>query len=293
MEPLPETLAGRAFSVREADAEGVPVTRLRRVGLVTPYRGVRAPVGQLTDLESLCRAYVERMPGGQYFSHLTAARLRGLWVPTRFQLGEHLHVSVTDTARAPRIPGVIGHHVDPDRADWSMLRGLPVASPLEAARMLAPMLDIEALVVLLDSLRRRQGRLVSEGQLLYLLAKHGGQRGVRKLRAAYELSRAGVDSPMETKLRRGVVRCGLPEPEVNAVISKPGHPTRRGDLVWRRWRTVAEYEGDHHQSDRGTYVGDISRFEELAADWSFVRVTREHLSDFPAIAARIRLARRQ
>ncbi|WP_210413804.1 hypothetical protein [Protaetiibacter larvae] len=260
---------------------------------MTPFRGVRAPADGERDLESLCRAYVERMAEDQYFSHLTAARLHGFWLPSRFQLGEPIHVSVTDTARAPRIPGVVGHHVDPDRAAWTWLDGLPVAVPLEAARMLAPALSIEALVVVLDSLRQRSGRLVSEPELLYMLAKHGGQRGVRKLRAAFALSREGSASAKETTLRRGVVRAGLPEPEVNALISRPGEPERYGDLVWRRWRVVAEYEGVQHQSDRGTYVGDITRFEELSPEWSFVRVTKEHLADFRAIAVRILRARRQ
>lgn len=290
---LPDALQGRAFSVREAAAAGVPVARLRRRGLETPYRGVRAPAGELDDLESRCRAYATRMRPGQFFSHVTAARLRGLWVPSEFTPDEPLHVSVTATARAPRIPGVVGHHIDSDRVDWSFVRGLPVATPLEATRMLAPALGIEALVVVLDSLRRREWRLVSDKALVYMLAKHGGQRGVRKLRAAYALSRSGSGSAMESRLRRALVQRGLPEPEVNPLISRPGRPRRYGDLVWRRWGVVVEYEGSHHQADRSTYVDDIRRYEELAADWSFVRVTHEHLASLPTLISRIHLARRQ
>lgn len=293
MEQLPDALQGRAFSVQEAAAFGVPVSRLRRRELETPFRGVRAPAGELDDLESICRAYATRMPERHYFSHATAARLRGLWLPAALEMSSPLHVTVTGTARAPRIPGVVGHHIEPDRADWSMLGGLPVASALESARTLAPTLGIEALVVMLDSLRRRQGRLVSEEQLTYMLAKHGGQRGIRKLRVAHALSRSGADSPMETRLRRGLVQRGLPEPLVNPVISRPGHRERRGDLVWPRWRVVVEYEGGHHQSDRTTYVNDISRYEELTADWSFVRVTYEHLADLRTVVSRIHRARRQ
>jgi hypothetical protein len=251
------------------------------------------PIGEPGDLDAACRAYLARMPEGQYFSHVTAARLRGVWLPLAVEQDPLLHVTVTDTSRAPRIPGVVGHHIDPDRADWSMLGGLPVASSLEAARTLAPILGIEALVVVLDSLRRRQNPLISEDQLIFMLAKHGGQRGVRKLRVAFALSRSGVDSAMETRLRRGLVQRGLPEPLVNPIISRPGGRERRGDLVWPQWRVVVEYEGTHHQSDRVTYVGDIARYEELADDWSFVRVTREHLDDFPAIMSRIHLARGQ
>ena len=172
------------------------------------------------------------------------------------------------------------------------LRGLPVAIPLEAARTLAPLLGIEQLVTVLDGLRRREAPLVSEAQLLYLLAKHGGQRGVRKLRMAYSLSREGVASAKETELRRGLARVGLPEPEVNALITDAGEfPRRLGDLVFRKWGVVAEYEGSHHQTDRDTYVDDIARFEQLADRWRFIRVSKEHLRDIPAIARRIQLAR--
>ncbi len=293
MQPLPPELERRAFSVREAAAAGVPVSHLRRRTLATPFRGVRTPADADDDLLAMCRAYAARMPDGHYFSHLTAARLRGLWLPMSYRRGEPLHVTAIDTGRAPRIPGVVGHHIDEDRSEWSLLSGLRVASSLEAARTLAPTLGVEDLAVVLDSLRRRSGRLVSEEQLLFMLAKHGGQRGIRRLRAAYSVSRSGADSAMETRLRRGLVLRGLPEPLVNPVISRPGRRERFGDLVWPRWSVVVEYEGTHHQADRDTYVDDISRYEELADDWSFVRVTREHVRDFPRIISRIQLARRQ
>jgi hypothetical protein len=292
MEPLPVKLLGRAFSVREAVELGVSDDRLRRRALARPFYGVRAPAGAPTDLESRCHSYLPRMSPGQYFSHLTAARLWGLWVPSQFTPAEPIHVTAPLPGRAPSTIGVRGHHIDPDRAEATLLRGLPVSLPLEAARTMVPSLGVEQLVVLLDSLRTRDTPLISEAQLLYLLAKHGGQRGVRKLRMAYGSSREGAASPQETRLRRGLVLAGLPEPELNALISKPGErPRRFGDLVFREWGVVAEYEGSHHQVDRETYVSDIARFEQLAGDWRFVRVAKEHLRDIPSVARRIQLAR--
>lgn len=292
MEPLPPELRD-PFSVAHAASLGIPVTRLRRKALVTPYRGVRMDAPGPFGLEPRCRAYAARMPDDHYFSHLTAARLWELWLPTRFDEAEPLHVTVPHPGRAPRIPGVVGHHIDAERAECARLRGLPVATPLEAVRTLAPSLGIRPLVVLLDSLRRRGRPLVSDDQLLYLLAKHGGQRGVRRLRVAFDRSRAGSASAYETRLRLALVDAGLPEPEVNVLISRPGRRRRYGDLVLRSWGVVVEYEGEHHQGDRGTYVGDIARYEELASDWRFVRVAKEHLADIPAVVRRIHLARCQ
>jgi hypothetical protein len=291
MDHLPEELRDRAFSIREALELDVPAGRLRRVDLGRPHRGVRVRNLQEDSVESRCRMYLPRLGEGQYFSHLTAARLWGLWLPTRWTADEPLHVTVPQPGRAPRIPAVVGHHILPERAASTVLRGLPVATPLESVRTLAPSLGIRALVVLLDCLRRRVDPLATEAQLVHLLAKHGGQRGVRRLRVAFARSRAGVDSPKETTLRLDLRDAGLPEPEVNGVISRPGvTPIRRGDLVFRSLRVVVEYEGGHHQSDRVTYLGDISRFEQLADDWRFVRVAKEHLSDIPAIVRRILLA---
>jgi hypothetical protein len=293
MERLPEPLRERPFSVREAADLGVAVTRLRRRELSAPFRGVRVPSPAESDLESRCLAYLARMPAGQYFSHQTAARLWGMWLPTLYSEFEQLHITAPLPGRAPRIPGVTAHHVEAALGSGQLLRGIPVSTPLETVRCLAAKASIDDLVAIFDSARVRSGALLTESELLHVLAKHRGGRGVRKLRAAYELSRAGVDSRRETILRLGLVRAGLPEPEVNGVISRPGEPLRFGDLVFRDWRVVAEYEGKHHQRDRASYASDIVRFEQLHADWRFIRVLDEDLADFPAIVRRILLARWQ
>src|SRR5687767_13031155 len=115
MEPLPSELLGRAFSIREAAELGVSDDRLRRRSLTSPFHGVRAPADSADDLESRCRAYLPRMTSGQFFSHLTAARLWGLWLPTTYRPTEPLHVTAPLPARAPRTIGVRSHHIDLDR----------------------------------------------------------------------------------------------------------------------------------------------------------------------------------
>ena len=54
--------------------------------------------------------------------------------------------------------------------------------------------------------------------------------------------------------------------------------TRIGDLVYRRWGVVVEYEGEHHQVDRAQYVKDIDRYASLRRDAvPYVQVTKEKL----------------
>ncbi|MBS43283.1 MAG: hypothetical protein CMH83_09010 [Nocardioides sp.] len=88
-------------------------------------------------------------------------------------------------------------------------------------------------------------------------------------------------------------RCrSLPESEVRVVLSLAGLPaadpnrpieleqgiTAIGDLVYREHRLVVEYEGGHHQEDRGQYVGDIDRYELFRTHGvDYVQVTRERL----------------
>ena len=51
-----------------------------------------------------------------------------------------------------------------------------------------------------------------------------------------------------------------------------------GDLVYRRWKTVVEYEGDQHQEDRSQYSIDIDRYALFRDhDVSYVQVTKERL----------------
>ncbi len=80
---------------------------------------------------------------------------------------------------------------------------------------------------------------------------------------------------------------------VHALVATRRLQLSNDDLApWAASGVVVEYEGEHHQSDRSTYVGDIARYEELGSDWRFVRVAKEHL-DIPAVVRRIHLARCQ
>ena len=43
------------------------------------------------------------------------------------------------------------------------------------------------------------------------------------------------------------------------------------DFVWREQRVVAEFDGDHHRTDRQQWQNDMARRENLQDDgWGFV-----------------------
>jgi hypothetical protein len=85
-------------------------------------------------------------------------------------------------------------------------------------------------------------------------------------------------SVMESETRAVTVFAGLPAPEVNVAVEVGEDVRIVGDLVLRRWGVLVEYEGGHHQTDRGQYVSDLERYALLRSGrLRYVQVTHEKL----------------
>lgn len=273
--PLPSEFDATPFRVRDAVERGVRPDRLRRRDLRSDFHGTRTPAHLPDAVEVRARALVTRLTDGQFLSHITAAHLWGMRLPFRFDVAP-LHVTARRPTRTPRLRGVVGHHADPPGPELTMHRGFLLPTPPETWRSLAPLLSVEELVIAGDGLLARRDPMATIGQLRRAVARNAGCRGNKALSSAFGLLRPGTDSARETRLRLDVIDAGLPEPEVNGLLTDPGERERFGDLVFRRWRVVAEYEGSHHQQSREAYLSDIDRFEHLAARWTFVRIAKEH-----------------
>ena len=82
----------------------------------------------------------------------------------------------------------------------------------------------------------------------------------------------------ESEVRAILSAAGLGGYEVNGAVDVEEDIEVIGDLVYRRWRTVIEYEGVHHQLDRGVYNADIDRYALMrSAHTNYVQVTKERL----------------
>ena len=67
-----------------------------------------------------------------------------------------------------------------------------------------------------------------------------------------------------------------------------------GDLVYRQWGTLVEYEGTQHQEDRGQYTSDIDRYALLRDhNRSYVQVTKEHMASPRKVVLRVDKALRR
>ncbi|WP_344792626.1 hypothetical protein [Gryllotalpicola daejeonensis] len=278
--PLPSHLATAPFTVGQADQAGVTRDRLRARDLTDPFRGVRVPRALLDDadadkrFEILCDAYQAKLPRGWFFSGPTAARIIGVPLPDRL---ERLEVHITAPGDfLPRGKYVIGHKAA--SAETTSMFGHRVRVAAELWCELASFLTVDELIAAGDRmLSDKPVLLTTKRHLERAVAAFSGGRGVRKLREALPQLRENVWSPRETWVRLVLLRAGLPEPERNArIYGADGRLIAVGDLVYRRWKVVIEYEGERWHKDRWSGI-DVDRYNKLVlAGWTVIRVRKHH-----------------
>jgi hypothetical protein len=230
------------------------------------------------------------MAPGQFFSHLTAAELLGLRLPEGYRRGE-LHVSSAPPLRAPRSKGVIGHQTSALFA-VAAAHGLPVSSAVDTWLMLGIALSVDDLTIMGDGLTSRIRPATDLSDLASAVALTAGRRGNGRLSAALRQIRPNTDSARETLLRLLVVRSGFPEPEVNGVIMNSfGAVIAHGDLVFRAYRTILEYDGGQHREDERQFNVDIDRLDQLMEDeWRVIRVNKSLMDRRATLVGKIERA---
>ncbi|MEI2785710.1 MAG: hypothetical protein V9E82_08425 [Candidatus Nanopelagicales bacterium] len=219
------------------------------------------------------RAYALVLNPLTAFSHVTAASILNLSLPQEHQQARTLHVTTDINGRGGHREGLKWHHrrLDPSQViPWS---GTFVTSPLRTWRDLADMLTIDDLVIVADELLQR--RLCAEEEL----QQTSGLRHARTLTKAAAHARLGSLSPRETRLRLNVIRRGLPEPSLNEDIIEDGIWIGCGDLVWRPWRVIADYDGLHHDDPQQRHQDAQTRDDYTAAGWRHVAVTKKMTDD--------------
>jgi hypothetical protein len=261
------------FTYADGLSAGATPRRLRGRDLVAPFRGVRSPA-QLTSVIDLAAAYAVGMPGDQYFGHLTAAQLLGLRMPEGFYLVA-LHVTSVRPKRAPRAHRVVGHQ-SPGVVTVEV-GGLRVSNPIDTWLDCAAFLGVDDLIVMGDGLMNREHPIATLQQLTDAVHSRLGARGHTRLILALVEMRERTDSARESMLRLILMRGGLPEPEVNGeIVNKSGVTIAHGDLLFREYRTLVEYDGGHHRTDEAQFDIDIERLDAIMAEgWRVIRVGKK------------------
>jgi hypothetical protein len=257
---------GVRTSFRRADARraGLPVSQLRSARFRRLFHDVYVSADTPLSASVLAKAALSISPVGSHASHHTAACIWGGVVPDQ----PLTHVSTPYPGSRSRRQGV-GSHRSPRGSEVVSFGGLRVSSPEQTFIDLATELSLVDLVVLGDSLVRKGRMSVRE---LSESAPGWRGKGCLAARRAASLVRAGVDSPMETRLRLLMVFAGLPEPVINHSWSGAGAGgSMRFDLSYPELLLIIEYDGLQHAKDDRQYSRDIERREELdAAGWRII-----------------------
>lgn len=252
---------------------GVTAGQLRGPAYTRLFNDLYVPASVDVTPEVRALAALALAPAGAMVSRHTAASFLGGVVPHTPE------VHLTLPSGRMRVVGIDARR---GTGIGARVRRMPVTSAEETFVGLADDLTLVDLVVLGDSLvkagRCRPDSLVA--------ASSGTSRAPAQqtLRRAAGLVRAGVDSPMESRLRLLLVLAGLPEPVVNHVeYDDVGHWTRRFDLSYPAHRLAIEYDGRQHADSTRQWERDVDRREGLDTDgWRLVVVLAKGIYREPA-----------
>lgn len=281
--PLPRELDGRVFTRAEALGLGLTARILEGKRIVSIHPGVYRYRNTPLTYELAVAAALMVLPGDAALSHTSCLRWRGLAVrpevPIHFSTNSRVHIE-REGLRVHRRRGLLRS---------TFLRGVPVLGPDRTFVDCATMLSVRELVQVGDWLvAQKQTDLIE--LRAYVMQSHID--GVIRARDAASMVREGSESVRESALRWDLVRRRLPEPELNTdILDELGRFLARGDLVYREWKVLVEYDGWHHERDALQRQRDHLRREALeAAGWRVIVVTVADMRDPSAIANRVRQA---
>lgn len=279
--PLPPELEGRVFTRAEALALGLTPHMLDGRRIVSIHPGVYRYRSTPLTYELSVVAALLVLPDDAALSHTSSLRWRGLTVrpetPIHFSTNSRVHIE-REGLRVHRRQGLLRS---------TFVRGIPVLGPDRTFVDCATMLSVRELVQVGDWLvAQRQTDLLE--LRAYVMQSH--LDGVLRARDAAAMVREGAESVRESALRWDLVRSGLPEPELNTdIFDELGRFLARGDLVYREWKVLVEYDGWHHERDALQRQRDHLRREALeTAGWRVIVVTVADMRSPSAVARRVR-----
>lgn len=209
------------------------------------------------SFEGALAAWRLALPPGAVFTQLTAARLRGWWLPAG---PTPVQVAVAETDRHPQRPGlrVVRLAAAPVQ---ELVRGLPVATAAETVLAAARDLDVLDLVPLADSALHLGDLRLDE--LVEVAARR--RRGAPRLRAVLPLLDGRSESAWESVLRLLHHVAGVEVEPQRRIEDAAGRFVARADLWVVGTRRLHEYDGEVHR-DRSTHRADLARERRLAED---------------------------
>lgn len=240
-----------------------------RRGYWMPTRGVRLP-SERRALWDRCAAAAAIVGPRIWFSGITAVEM---WEGIEAD-DSAVEFTIPDDAHHVRRRGFRCRRRAIDSVDLTELRGFAVTTPQRTFVDVADRLSIPRLVAVGDDFLRRG--LMGERDVLRVIDRCSGQRGITSARRAAELCDPRAESPRESMVRALLVQGGYPCPIPQfEVRDSRGRFIARIDLGYPDLKIAFEYDGEHHLS-RERQAKDAWRRNALAAeDWYEVTVVAE------------------
>lgn len=285
--PHPE-LPNTPFLVTASGVGHLSRKSTRSVAVAQPTRGLRIPTAQVDDLLARCHGIDLLSRDDSCLWGPTAAFLLGLPIPYRLETMD-VHVMVPEDTARMRRPGVVSRQADIIDTEIVRVHGMLVTSAARTYTDIAWHLALPDIVAVGDAVLRDHALSLEE------LARVVGRRlrypGKVKARAALPLLNPRSWSPQESRLRCHIALAGLPDPEVNGVITDAaGNFLACCDLVFRDLRVVVEYDGAVH-ADPEQRRKDAARRSLLRQHgWWVVEIVDIDLRDPRRALARIAAA---
>jgi hypothetical protein len=246
------------FTTADALRSGITRGQLRSRRWSAPFYGMRQERAITDTLLNRCLALATVLPAEAVFSGITAAALRGWWLPRGSDLLP-LHVTLPPGRGLSR-RGVRCTRSVLGSDDVVQHAGLRLTSGRRTLQDLAADWSLVDLTVLIDS------ALVAGACAQADLAALAGVqrvRGAATLRRAVALADGRSESPMETVMRLTIIVPGLPAPTPQVVIRDAhGLFVARVDLLGASGRDVFEYDGATHNEPR-RHAADVLRWRRL------------------------------
>lgn len=224
--------------------------------------------------------------GGFVYSHLSAARLHGLFVWSVDDRVHFIHPSRPSSDRWGK--DVCGHTENFTEDDVVVVQGLRVTTLertiFDSARMLS---YPKALVVMDHGLRVGAER----SKLTYMAANSAGMRGIRTLRKALDNADPRSESAGETLTRELMQRLSIkpPQPQFE-VQSRLGR--HRMDFAWEEEKLALEFDGrtkyfDYRPTDEVIFQERRREKALVEEGWRFIRIEWKDLFQERAFKDRI------
>jgi very-short-patch-repair endonuclease len=164
------------------------------------------------------------------------------------------------------------------RADHVTIGGIPITSPARTLLDLAGCVAEENLEAAVERALRRA--LVRESVLRWSVGGRGrgGADTLRRILGARDPGSPALESRLEVKVWRLIVRRGLPKPRRQHPVEIDGKRYRL-DFAWPSFRVAVEADGFTTHGRRRPFLADRRRMGKLAsAGWRVVPVTWEDVT---------------